>query len=242
MSYIQPLLPVFILTIVLGLVRLWRHKKAMLLVSGVLCLFLLSWPPVDWLFSRPLVARYPVRSFPAAAPVEAIVVLSGAVDPPHYERPYPLASPDTYERCRFAAWLYRQNPHPVLVCGGPEAKGGQPYAVAMRDLLQQAGVPQAMIWTEELSRTTHENAVYGAAVLREHGIRTVALVVEAESMLRAEACFRKQGIVVMPTPCRFREFGPLSEELLPGWKAIQRNELILHESLGFAWYRLRGWI
>lgn len=241
MSYIQPLLPLFILTTMLGLLRMWRRKKVLLLVAGVLCLFLLSWPPVDWLLSRPLVARYPVRPFPMTAPVEAIVVLSGAVDPPHYERPYPLASPDTYERCRFAAWLYRQNPRPVLACGGPDFKGRQSYAIVMRDLLQQAGVPQSMIWTEELSRTTHENAVYGAAILREHGIRTIALVVEAESMVRAEACFRKQGIVVMPAPCRFREFGPLSEELLPGWKAIQRNELILHETLGFVWYRLRGW-
>ena len=112
----------------------------------------------------------------------------------------------------------------------------------MRDLLQQAGVPEAMIWTEEQSHSTHENAVFGAEILRDHGIRSIALVVDAQSMLRADACFQKQGITVVPAPSRFREFGPLFGELFPGWRALQHNELTLHEALGLIWYRLRGWI
>jgi len=241
MTYTQPLTSVFVVLAMIGLVRLWRHKRVLILTSAVLGLLLLSWPPVDWLLSRPLVVWYPVRPFPMGA-VQAIVVLAGAVDPPHDERPYPLANYDTYERCRFAAWLYHQHPHPVLACGGPDAKGHQPYSIAMRDLLQQVGVPEAMIWTEDRSHSTHENAVYGAEILKEHGIRSIALVVDAQSMLRAEACFRKQGITVAPAPSRFREFGPLFEELLPGWRALQQNELTLHEALGLIWYRLRGWI
>jgi uncharacterized SAM-binding protein YcdF (DUF218 family) len=113
----------------------------------------------------------------------------------------------------------------------------------MRQLLEGAGVPETMIWTEELSRNTHEDALYGAAILRKHGIQRIALVVDAQSMPRAEACFRKQGIEVVPAPCDFHVFGrPLSEEFLPNWNAVRRNERTLHEVLGLGWYWLRGWI
>ena len=82
----------------------------------------------------------------------------------------------------------------------------------MREMLERDGIPETMIWTEERSRSTYENAVYGAEVLRSHGITTIALVVEAQSMLRAEACFRKQGITVVPAASGYREWGQLSED------------------------------
>jgi uncharacterized SAM-binding protein YcdF (DUF218 family) len=113
----------------------------------------------------------------------------------------------------------------------------------MRELLKRAGVPESSIWTEERSYSTHENAVYGSEILRQHGISQIALVVDAQSMPRAAACFRKQGIAVMPAPCEFHSFGPpLSEEFLPNWNAIRRNERTLHEIVGLGWYWLRGWI
>ena len=113
----------------------------------------------------------------------------------------------------------------------------------MRDFLQRAGVPESIIWTEERSYSTHENAAYGSEILRQHGIDRIALVVDAQSMPRAAACFRKQGIAVVPAPCEFHAFGPpLSEEFLPNWNAIRRNERTLHELVGLGYYWLRGWI
>jgi uncharacterized SAM-binding protein YcdF (DUF218 family) len=112
----------------------------------------------------------------------------------------------------------------------------------MRELLVASGGPDLRIWTEERSRSTYENALYGASILRLHGISRIALVVEAQSMVRAAACFRKQGIVVVPAPSDFREFGPLVDEALPSWKAIERNEITAHEVLGLLWYRIRGWV
>ncbi len=99
-----------------------------------------------------------------------------------------------------------------------------------------------MIWTEERSRSTHENAVYAAEILRKNGIRTVALVVDAQSMRRAEACFRKQNINVVPAPSSFRLLGSLREELIPDPIAVAHNEVTMHEALAWCWYRFRGWI
>jgi uncharacterized SAM-binding protein YcdF (DUF218 family) len=112
----------------------------------------------------------------------------------------------------------------------------------MRRLLEQEGVPAGKIWTEEQSRSTYENALYGAQLLRQRGIHRVALVVEADSMLRAEMCFRKQGVDVTPAPCLFRDYRFTGAEVLPGWRGIYRQETLLHEGLGLLWYRLRGWI
>lgn len=117
-----------------------------------------------------------------------------------------------------------------------------PYSETMRQLLESWGIPPAMIWTERESHSTHENAEFGAAILKEHGIGTVILSTEEQDMLRAELCFRKAGLTVIPDTISIRNVGPLRDELLPTWKAIARNERTLHESLGLAWYWVRGWI
>jgi uncharacterized SAM-binding protein YcdF (DUF218 family) len=109
-------------------------------------------------------------------------------------------------------------------------------------MLEREGVPESGIWTEERSQSTYENALYTAPILREHGIRQIALVVESDSMLRAEMCFRKQGIGVTPAPCLFRDPQPGANDLLPGWPALYRAEILTHEAVGLLWYRLRGWI
>jgi uncharacterized SAM-binding protein YcdF (DUF218 family) len=95
---------------------------------------------------------------------------------------------------------------------------------------------------EQQSRSTYENALYSSKLLHEHGIHQIALVVEADSMLRAEMCFRKQGVVVTPAPCLFRDYQFGGAELLPGWQGIYRQETLLHEGAGLFWYWLRGMI
>jgi len=243
MSYAQPLLGVFLFIAAIGLVRLRRCQGSWLPILGVVAVWFVSWPPVDWLLSRPLEMWYPVRPFPAE-PAQAIVVLASGVKPPVYERPYALLDEETFGRVEYDAWLYNHWQRlPVLVCGGAPSHGGPPpFPAAWRDLIRDTVVPENMIWTEDRSRSTHENAAYGVEVLRQHGVRKIALVVDAQSMPRAAACFRKLGITVVPAPSGFREWGPFFEEVLPSWRALRRNEETLHETLGLAWYWLHGWI
>jgi uncharacterized SAM-binding protein YcdF (DUF218 family) len=224
MTYTEPLITVVCAIAVLGLFRFRRRGGFWLTLLGVLGLVLISWPPVDWLLSRPLEIWYPVRAYPPA-PAEAIVVLGSSVERPVFERPYPSPGDQIFHRAAFAAWLHKQwKPLPVLACGGSQETGMEPIAKTIRMLLEQAGVPGEKIWTEERSRSTHENAMFGAEVLRRHGVTAIALLVDASSMLRAEACFRKAGIAVVAAPSEFRELGPLRGELLPSWEAIRRNE------------------
>jgi uncharacterized SAM-binding protein YcdF (DUF218 family) len=243
MTYTQPLLTIFLVITAAALVGVRDRRRKVVAAAGVCGLFLVSWPPVDWLFSRPLEARYAIRPFVAPPGLQALVVFSERVEPPHFERPYSLASENTWERCRYAAWIYRRyGPLPVVVSGGPVAAGFPASAPTMRDILIGNGVAEGMVWSEERSRSTHEKALYSAGILKQHGISRAALVVDATSMPRAAACLHKLGIEVVPSPCSYRQPGPLQEELLPSWRAIRQNEDTLHEVLGLIWYRLRGWI
>lgn len=242
MSYTEPLLSVVFIVALIGALRLPRCRGKKWVIAGLLGFLLVSWPPIAWLATRPLEAWYPIRPLPPA-PADAIVVFSSSVDTPHYERPFPLAGQDTYSRCRFAAWLYQHwKPLPILASGGG-AKGRAPaYAASMRDILVSVGVPDSSVWTEERSGTTRENALYSVEILKGHGIDRIVLVVEAQSMARAAACFRKEGITVVPAPSDFTQLDPLREEIFLGWKAVRVNEITLHEVLGLVWYKLHGWI
>lgn len=111
---------------------------------------------------------------------------------------------------------------------------GHSIASVMRDLLVKFGVAESNIWMEERSTSTYENALYGAAILKKYAIRNIALVVDQRSMLRAEACFRKQGIEVVPAP-DFRTQLEFGEVWMPAASVIARNELTVHETLGFVW-------
>lgn len=115
-------------------------------------------------------------------------------------------------------------------------------AEIMKEALVKEGVPAAQIWTESESTSTYENALFSAQLLRARGLRKVVLVTEAYHMLRAAGCFRKAGLEVFPAPCHYTTFEGRLEEWLPHWRAIARNDAVLHEWLGLFWYKLRGWI
>lgn len=235
MTYIQPLLLVCITAVIAGM---WRSlKPTRLALSGIIGLGVLSLPAADWLFSRPLEAWYPVRPFSPTPGTQAVVVLASGVEPPNFERPYGLPDADTFSRCEHAAWVYSlYGSLPVLAC-----EGAHPGDSVMRRLLRRDGVADDLIWIENRSRSTHENAVFGARILRQHGVNRIVLVVDAQSMPRAKACFEKEGMEVIAAPSAFRGFEGW-REILPSWKAVRRNELTLHEMVGLAWYHMRGWL
>jgi uncharacterized SAM-binding protein YcdF (DUF218 family) len=245
MSYGQVLTLLFLILSGSGLysLRQYRGTKAWKITTiGVGGLLLLSWPPAVELTARLLAGNYTRRA--SLDPIaEVIVVPSGAVSQPTTIRPYILVGQDTYKRVMHAAWLFHSwRQLPILVTGGPATGQTEPASVSMRRLLQQEGVPSSMIWTEERSRSTYENALFSAKLLREHHIHHIALVVDADSMLRAEKCFRKQGFAVAPVPCWVQELHFNARDLMPGWQAIYRHEILLHEGVGLLWYWLRGWI
>jgi uncharacterized SAM-binding protein YcdF (DUF218 family) len=164
--------------------------------AGVLLLLILSLPAVAALLVRSLDTSPPFDIARASA-AQAIVILSGDTrGAPEYGGE--TLGELTLERVRYGARLARLTGLPVLVSGG-SVRGGEPEAAPMREALEREfGVP--VRWTEERSRTTHENALYSAAMLRSAGIRSVVLVVHSFDMPRARAEFAAAGIETLPAP------------------------------------------
>ena len=120
---------------------------------------------------------------------------------------------------------------------------GEPScAEVMRDFLIGVGVNPADVLLEDQSRTTYENAVGCARLLRGRQVGTVVLVTDAVHMYRAERCFRKQGLTVIPAPCNYRatEFRWSLPAFLPHAHAAVGSQEVFHEWLGTLWYWCRG--
>jgi uncharacterized SAM-binding protein YcdF (DUF218 family) len=241
MSYINFAFPFFIALAIWGLIRARRsceRKSWRLAAAGVCGVFLISYYPLAWLLIVPLESSYDENPIPHES-AQALVVLSGGVEPPVPDRPYSLAQAQTYERCRQTAWLYKTWRNlPVLASGGGPFP--EPLSVTMRHVLEAEGVPPDKIWIEIESHSTYENAVYSTNILREHGISQIVLVDQARFLPRAVACFRKQGIKVVPAPFNFTHIYLEADDILPSSRAIQMNGETIHEYVGLLWYRLRG--
>jgi len=219
-----------------------RHSRVIDL-SAALALFLWCWPAAAWLFASTLEASFPVARFPARD-ADAIVALSANSYLTNPSQPEPEPAFSTYLRSAHAAWLFEHwRRVPIVVSGGALGDAGEPaMASLMRQQLLAGDVPDSMIWTENGSRTTYENALYTATILGKRGIRRIALVTEGIHLRRAELCFRKQGFDVVPAGCAYKtlELRSVKDFLIPSSWAIRTNEEALHEWIGLAWYKLRG--
>ena len=245
MTYLQPLLAIFLLISLLCLVALRRasgRRRHWLDFAGLAGLFLVSWPPVAWLAAATLEHRY------AAAPLlpadaDAIVVLGGNSYPANPSQPESEPGFSTYLRAAHGAWLYHHwKAVPVIVSGGiPGTSPDVTLAGLMQHELIERGVPESAITLEGRSSSTFENAVDSAALLRAKGIHRIVLVTEGFHMLRAELCFRKQGLDVVPAPCALHTMeSPFALLRLPGFAGLRTNEECLHEWFGLAWYKVTG--
>ena len=234
-----PSLLFIVLVSALAWKRLWKRR----LIVGVsaLGLFLYCWIPTSLAAARLWEMKYPAAP-PADTDIGAIVVLAGAVHGPTRPVEDRFLGHETYVRCLYAAQLSRLWPAvPIVVTGGALESGLPPYATAMRDELVRRGVAAERIVVEGQSRSTYENAVNTAELLRQRNVKKVALVTSASHMRRAEAAFRRQGVVVSPAACAFYSIFTIERHdlLWPSPTAITWNDSLVHEILGIAWYRIK---
>lgn len=221
-----------------GLALLARHFRVgrALAVFGVALLFLLSMPIVAVTLLR-IIDDSPPLDPARAKSAQAIVILGGGTRRNAAEYGGDTLGRLTLERVRYGARVAKLIGLPVLVSGG-SVYGGETEAGLMRKSLEQEfGVP--VQWAEARSRTTHENALYSAEILRNAGIARVVLVAHSFDMPRATAEFAAQGISVVaaPTGIPARDFdGPL--DLLPSIAGLQSSYFALYELLAIAVFRL----
>jgi uncharacterized SAM-binding protein YcdF (DUF218 family) len=242
--------PTFLLYVALGLAiaNLWRKRKEsrgrLLLVVIPFLLLSLTCTRATGYFAHAALEWPYSASDEVPGDAQAIVVLSGYARGPDGILPRPELGSDTLYRCVHAARLHQKAKNlPVLVTGGP-IEGTRPamsIAQFMKDFLVDQGVEKATLIVEGLSRNTYENAVESSKLLRERGIRRIVLVTDAEHMLRASACFRKQGMEVSPSPVRNSETLQNNlDDYLPNPREAGDFELATLEWEKIVYYWLRG--
>ena len=222
----------------------WAAAGAILGIAAILAFA--SWP-VGMAMLRALEDDYP-PTLPAAAPTaDAIVVLGGATFPPVPPR-LEIDVDDGFDRLLHGLRLWRAGKAPWLILSGgamPELDGSPvTEAASLRSLALEYGVPDTALVLEERSRTTRENALYVAEILRARGLRRVLLVTSASHMRRALGVFQALGIDAVPAPTDYRAVpAPLNPgRLLPRLDALEYSTWALKEYVGCWVYRARGWM
>jgi uncharacterized SAM-binding protein YcdF (DUF218 family) len=220
-----------LLVAALGLALTLRFPRAGrgLAAAGILGLLVLAMPVTADLLLQ-VVDTSPVLALADAKDAQAVVILGGGIRRHAQEYGGDTLATLTLERVRYGARVARLTRLPVLVTGG-SVLGGEPEAKLMRDSLEREfGVP--VRWAEMRSRTTHENAMLSARILKGEGINRVVLVAHGFDMRRARAEFAVQGIETVGAPTGKR--GATHDEVLdyvPSLSGLVGSYYALYEIL-----------
>jgi uncharacterized SAM-binding protein YcdF (DUF218 family) len=110
------------------------------------------------------------------------------------------------------------------------------------EIFARLGGDPARIYVDSRPRTTSEDALYAATVLKPKSSERWLLVTSALHMPRAVGCFRAAGFQVEPYPVEFRtdrQTNPF-RQFLPGSVALYQFDLAAKEWIGLIAYRLMG--
>jgi len=184
---------------------------------------------------------------------DCIVVLSGGIRSRVPPRPT-IELVDAGNRLLHGIYLYRQGKAPRVICTGSVATDGiavRPAAEDMAELLEMLGVPSEMIIKETKAKNTREHARNLYPMLQQRGFKRILLVTSARHMPRSMAVFNRlcPGIEFIAAPTDFQ----VTEKIpapwyygISGFIPTPRHLLdfsdVMHEYVGMAYYKLRGWM
>lgn len=139
----------------------------------------------------------------------------------------------SYWRSVYAVRAFRGRAFRYVVITGGGA--GQP-ARAMADFAVAGGVPRDALLLETASRSTRENALYLAPLIRDLPGRKVLLTSDYH-MFRASRVFQMAGLEVVPAP--FPDARKRTQNWRKRWGVFLE---LCEESAKVVYYGVRGWI
>ncbi len=245
--------PYLLLLVLQGVILAWALRRKLAsrrVIVPLICLWalmvILSIPVMGRVMMGTLEWSYPpLGELPPN--VEAIVVLGGGLVPPDECRAEAMVSGSSYYRCVHAASLYQNYRCPLILCGGTTEDEDTDVSEAevMADALVFLGVDRQDMILEATSLSTRENALRATDVIRRRDFEHVMVVTHARHMRRADACFRKCGLAVIPSPCGAESaqlWGPVDETWIPSSDGMGASNWVVKEWVALLYYRVRGWI
>jgi uncharacterized SAM-binding protein YcdF (DUF218 family) len=236
-SLIPPNLFILLAMVGAALAWRWRGIGLVLATAAMACLYLASTPVVSFLLMRAadrLAGIVP--TLPLPAPPGAIVVLSAEYRHSNLPGGKDIVGPVTLERLAEAAREQRRTGLPILVSGGWLEHADDSLAGMMAESLKSDfRVP--VQWREERSRTTYENALYSAEILRHAGVSSALVVTNPWHMARALWSFYAAGYPVVAAPLPESPSLEVSPSIVfPEVPALVGSYYALHELIGLTWY------
>lgn len=189
-----------------------------------------------------LEGRHPAFSPEELPNADAIVVLGGSsYGEARFGRGADLNS--AADRIFTGAELYFAGKAPVILLSGGSEPPELPEAELMAQQLTSLRIPRSALILESKSRTTHDNAVNSAAILKRAGYQHVLLVTSGAHMRRSLALFEKQGLQVTAAATD-HQIPKFRDSLVPGWLPtyyrLARSSRAIHEWVGYWVYDLTG--
>lgn len=132
----------------------------------------------------------------------------------------------------------------IMISGGngkPDEHNFREGAWVKGQLLQM-GIPDSVVFTEDRSGNTAENAVNTKQVLNSLQLKPpYLLVTSAYHMPRASLIFKKAGLDVLPFPCNYTDGrgGTELSDFIPRPSVLMSWETYLKETFGYWWYRMK---
>ncbi len=215
----------------------WRRTGIGLALGSSLCLFAAATPALSsYLLQR---AESGLRRNVDFREAQAIVVLGGEVRPGNGGDIPDRLGALALERVMLAADAHRRLRLPVAVSGG-RAGGARPSEAALMKAALDGNFAVPVDWTEDRSRTTWENALHTAELLRPAKVTTVVLVSQAWHLPRALWAFERAGLKALPWPApRTALRLARVDDFLPSMAGLHDSFHALHEIVGGFYYRLR---
>jgi uncharacterized SAM-binding protein YcdF (DUF218 family) len=200
------------------------RRAAVGLLASIGALFLLATlTPIDSWWATALSCDW---NDPAG---DVLIVLGGST------LDYGMVGGSSYWRGVYAALCHNQAAYrEIVVSGGPP--GANSSALALRSFLIGQRVPSSLIRVEPDSKTTRENAVFTARLLKNTPGRKLLLTSDFH-MYRASGAFRKAGLEVFTLP--FPDVLKRKNQWRGRWPAFLD---LVEETLKIGYYRARGWI
>jgi uncharacterized SAM-binding protein YcdF (DUF218 family) len=215
--------PTSVLVLISAIAALWAvlrsSRGATLLAAAAACgLVIVAFTPIGIALIVPLEYRFAFSPLDSQAAPNGIIVLAGggiaAIDP--------------------VPALSQQYPRARIIFSGFEA-------TVLKRFARLGGDP-SRAYMETRPRTTSEDALYSAALLKPKPSERWLLVTSALHMPRAVGCFQAAGFQVEPYPVAFRTRG-LSHPLTlyaTGSAAFYEFDMAVKEWIGLIAYRLMG--
>jgi uncharacterized SAM-binding protein YcdF (DUF218 family) len=216
--------PTSALVLTSAIAALWAvlcsSKCAAWLAAAAACgLVIGAFTPIGAALLLPLEHRFVAFSpLDSQAPPDGIIVLGGS----------------NYAGIDAVPALSRDYPEARIIFSG--------FSATALDRFARLGGDPARVYVESRPRTTSEDALYSAALLKPKPGERWLLVTLASHMPRAVGCFRVAGFEVEPYPVGFRTRGPSHSFALDatGSAAFFQLDVAAKEWIGLLAYGLMG--